>query len=224
MCASCGVAWSSVSDQLPGVARPRTMGWALPQLFHVGESVMRKNWIAVAVLALASAGQAFAQDPEDQDGWYIGLGIGEFSSEIDQLNGGDIDFDEDDSAYKFFVGRRFNQFFAIQFDYLDLGNADSRVGTQNLEVDTSGFVARVEGTLPLAFFELFATAGIMFSSVEANLGSTEAFDESDEDPVYSVGAGFEIAERFVIRVEYEIMDIDALDEADAIWLTAAWRF
>ena len=180
---------------------------------------MHRNWIAVAVLAFVSAGQALAQDSEAQQGPYVGVGIGDFSSELDELN-----VDESESAYKLFGGWRWNQFFAAQFDYLDLGASDSRIRTQNLEIDTSGFVVRIEGTLPIAFFELFATAGIMFSSVEANLGSTEVLDESDEDPVYSVGAGVEVAERFILRLEYEIIDVEAFDDAEAIWFTAAWRF
>jgi OmpA-OmpF porin, OOP family len=185
---------------------------------------MHRNWIAVAVLAFVSAGQALAQDSEAQQGPYVGVGIGDFSVEVDELNGANIDFDESESAYKLFGGWRWNQFLAAQFDYLDLGASESRIGTQNLEIDTSGFVVRIEGTLPIAFFELFATAGIMFSSVEANFGGTEVFDESDEDPVYSVGAGVEIAERFVLRLEYEIIDIEAFDDAEAVWFTAAWRF
>ena len=180
---------------------------------------MHRNWIAVAVLAFVSAGQALAQDSEEQQGPYVGVGIGDFSSELDELS-----VDESESAYKLFGGWRWNQFFAAQFDYLDLGASDSRIQNQNLEIDTSGFVVRLEGTLPIAFFELFATAGIMFSSVEANLGSTEVLDESDEDPVYSVGAGVEVAERFILRLEYEIIDVEAFDDAEAIWFTAAWRF
>jgi OOP family OmpA-OmpF porin len=185
---------------------------------------MHRNWIAVAVLAFASAGQALAQDSEEQQGGYVGVGIGDFSTELDQLNGANINFDESESAYKLFGGWRWNQFLAAQLDYYDLGRSDSSVGLQNLEIETSGFVARIEGTLPLSFFELFATAGIMFSSVDGNLGGTEVFDESDEDPVYSVGAGVEIAERFILRLEYEIIDIEAFDDAEAVWFTAAWRF
>ena len=184
---------------------------------------MHRNWIAVGVLAFASAGQALAQDSDEQQGAYIGLGIGDFSTNLDELNGASIDFDESESAYKLFGGWRWNQFLAAQFDYLDLGRSDSSFGTQNLEIETSGFVARIEGTLPLSFFELFATAGIMFSSVEANFGGTEVFDESDEDPVYSVGAGVEIAERFVLRLEYEIIDLEVFDDAEAVWFTVAWR-
>jgi len=183
---------------------------------------MSRIWIAFTVLAFATANQAWAQDDEAQQGFYAGVGIGDFSSQIDDIN--DVEFDEDESAYKVFAGWRFNQFFATQFDYLDLGRSDSTVGLQNLSIDTSGYVVRVEGTLPLAFFELFATAGLMFSDVEATLGNTEVFDESDDDPVYSVGAGFEIAERLVLRLEYEIIDIESYDDAEAVWFTAAWRF
>ena len=184
---------------------------------------MDRNWIAVAVLALAGSGQAVAQDSEEQQGMYVGGGIGDFSSELDQYNGANINFDESNTAYKLFVGYRFNQFFGAQFDLLDLGSSDSRVGVQNLDIDTGGYALRFEGTIPLAFVELYATAGLVFSDVEANLGATELFDESDNDPVYSVGIGFEIAERAVLRLEYEIIDIDSFDDAEAIWFTAAWR-
>ena len=183
---------------------------------------MQRKWI-VAALALGCAGQAVAQISEEQRGLYVGAGVGDFSVDIDELDGDDINFDDSDTAYKLFVGYRVNQFFGAQLDYMDLGRTDSAVGLQNLEIETGGFAARVEGTLPLAFFELFATAGLVFSDVEASLGGTEFFDESDSDPVYSVGAGFEIAERVVLRLEYEIIDIESFDDAEAIWFTAAWR-
>ena len=184
---------------------------------------MNTNWIAVAALALAGAGQAVAQNPEElQQGVYVGGGIGDFSMEIDDFDTDDIDFDESDSAYKFFVGYRFNQFFAAQFDWLDLGGGDSGTGAEHLDLDTDGYALRIEGTLPLAFFELFATAGMVYSDTEGTFGGVP-FDESDSDPVYSVGAGFEIAERVVLRLEYEIIDIETFDDAEAIWFTAAWR-
>jgi OOP family OmpA-OmpF porin len=179
---------------------------------------MNWNWIAASVLAFASAGQALAQDSEEQQGAYIGGAIGESATQVDVYN-----VDESETAYKLFGGYRFNQFFAVQLDYMDLGRTDSSVGTQHLQIDTRGYAARIEGTLPLAFFELYATAGLIFSSVDGDLNGTEIFSSSDSDPVYGVGAGLEGAERLVLRLEYEIMDIDALDDADAIWFSVAWR-
>ncbi len=189
----------------------------------MNRSLIQRNWIAVAILAFVGAGQAGAQNDDEQKGVYVGGGVGDFSVEIDELDSDDIDFDESDAAYKLFIGYRFNQFFGAQLDYLDLGRSDSGVGLQNLEIETGGFAARIEGTLPLAFFELFATAGLVFSNVEASIGGTEVFDESDNDPVYSVGLGFELAERVVLRLEYEVIDIESFDDAEAIWFTAAWR-
>ena len=54
---------------------------------------MERNWIAVAVLAFAGTGQAVAQDYEEQQGAYVGGGIGDFSSELDNTTG-NINFDE----------------------------------------------------------------------------------------------------------------------------------
>lgn len=184
---------------------------------------MRRNWIAIAVLTLAAAGQALAAD-EEQKGGYVGVGIGDFQSQLDQLNGAQINFDESATAYKIFGGWRFNQFLAAQIDYLDLGSSDERVGTQNVSLDTKGYTARIEGTLPLGPFELFATGGLIFSTVKADVNGRQVLDSSDNDPIYSVGGGLEIAERFVLRLEYEVIDIQSLDDAKAWWFTAAWRF
>jgi len=50
------------------------------------------------------------------------------------------------------------------------------------------------------------------------------FDEESEDFVYGAGIGANIGEKFNLRFEYEKYDIQGLDDADALWLTAAWRF
>ena len=47
---------------------------------------------------------------------------------------------------------------------------------------------------------------------------------SDEDLVYGFGAGVTFFEHLHARLEYEKIDADALDDADAIWLSGAWRF
>jgi len=31
-------------------------------------------------------------------------------------------------------------------------------------------------------------------------------------------------ERLTLRLEYEVVDLDTLNDTDAVWLTAAWRF
>ena len=50
------------------------------------------------------------------------------------------------------------------------------------------------------------------------------FDEESQDFVYGAGLGANIGEKFNVRAEYERFDIEGLDDADALWVTAAWRF
>jgi hypothetical protein len=42
--------------------------------------------------------------------------------------------------------------------------------------------------------------------------------------VYGGGIGANFGEKFNVRAEYERFDIKNLDDADALWLTAGWRF
>jgi hypothetical protein len=179
---------------------------------------------ASAALALA-AGSAFAQD--NTEGLYVGGGFGDFMVEIndiDDVNDAVADFDEDDSASKFFAGWRLNRFLALQGDYYDLGNMTTTFKSQQVAAKTDGFAASVVGTLPLAFIELFARAGLIFYDVEVDRGTTSVVDEGDDDFVYSAGIGFVLFERVNLQLEYEVLDIKELDTSDAWWLNASWRF
>jgi hypothetical protein len=181
--------------------------------------------IVGAALVLAT-GTALAQD--NTDGLYIGAGFGDFSAEIDEIDDVDdaiADFDEDESASKYFVGWRFNRFLGVQADLYDLGDAETTLLGQSISLKTEGYGASVVGTLPIAFIELFARAGIIFYDLELTTARlSDRIDESDQDIVYSAGIGFTFVERFNLQLEYELFEINELDDADAWWLNASWRF
>jgi hypothetical protein len=82
----------------------------------------------------------------------------------------------------------------------------------------------IVGTLPLGPVELFGRVGVMFYDVEINTDNGPLIDESGEDAVYGVGIGLTVLERLALRLEYEQVDIEEFDDADAVWLTAGWRF
>jgi hypothetical protein len=42
--------------------------------------------------------------------------------------------------------------------------------------------------------------------------------------VLGLGIGATFFDRFNLRGEYERVDIDQLDDAEAVWLSASWRF
>jgi OmpA-OmpF porin, OOP family len=180
---------------------------------------------ATAALVLV-ASTALAQD--NTEGLYVGAGFGDFSAEIDDIDDIDdavADFDEDESAAKYFVGLRFNRFLSLQGDYYDLGDATTALKGQPVASETEAIGASIVGTLPIAFIELFARAGFITYDLEVSRGAAgNVIDESSEDAVYSAGIGFTLFQRLNLQIEYEVIDISELDESDAVWVNASWRF
>jgi hypothetical protein len=187
---------------------------------HGRRCVMKKQlgMVAAGVLAVVS-GPALAQDGENSEGFYLGYGLGEFSSDVDLATVDDVDLDSDD-AQKIFGGWRFNRWLAVNLDYTDFG--DSR-GALNVSADTEGLTPGVIGTLPLGPIELYGKIGVMFYDVTIDAGGP-LVDSSGEDAVLGFGIGATFFERFNLRGEYERVDLDRLDDAEAVWLTASWRF
>lgn len=181
----------------------------------------RTAWVAGAFVAFAS-GHALA---DENSGLYLGAGVGDFSTEFDDIDDVDIDFDEDSDATKFFGGWRFNRWVAVQVDYTDFGDSEGTVDLLNIETETTGLTPSIVGTLPLLGpVELFAKAGMIFYNLEVTAGGDELIDESGEDVMYGAGIGVTILERLALRAEYEVIEIDEIDDAEAIWITASWRF
>lgn len=188
---------------------------------------MHVKWMmTVAALSLA-AGPALGQvdENDNRQGFYLGAGLGEFSASVDGPPAiDDIDLDSDGTPTKLFAGYRMNRFFAVQLDYIDFGESSGTANLLDVRNDTSGIAPTVIGTLPIGFVELFAKVGMMWYDVDLDVENDPTFSDSGEDPIYGVGVGVTLVERLSLRLEYDIVDVDTLDDADALWLTAAWRF
>ena len=65
---------------------------------------------------------------------------------------------------------------------------------------------------------------MMWYDVDLNVENDPTLSDSSEDPIYGVGVGLTLVERLTLRLEYEVLDLETLDDTDAVWLTAAWRF
>jgi len=187
---------------------------------------------ALAALAVAAASPAaFAQD--ENSGWYLGGGIGQFNAQIDDVDDVDAtvdEWDEDDTAYKLFGGYRLNSFLAFELDYINLGEPSGAViPGRNVDASVDGFAPYVVGTIPLGeWFEVYGRLGYFFYDatlgVEDGAGGRLEFDEESEELVYGAGIGANIGERLNVRFEYERFDFSNVDDADALWLTAALKF
>ena len=188
---------------------------------------------ALALLSIALAPAAFSQEQTETSGFYLGGGFGTFNAKIDDVDQVDNTIDkwnEDDTAYKVFAGYRLNRFLAFEADYINLGKPSGAV-VPGFNVDSSvdGFAPYVVGTLPLGkYFEVYGRLGYYFYDANlrqrSELNGDVQFDEESNDLVWGGGIGANIGEKFNLRLEYERFDLQRLDDADALWLNAAWRF
>jgi opacity protein-like surface antigen len=186
--------------------------------------------LLVKYRALATAFIAFGATPaiaDNESGLYLGAGAGQFNVEVDDIDDSDdIDdaFDADDTVYKVFGGWRLNPFIAIELNYIDLGSPDDDIGPINVTTEIDGFAPYLVGTLPVGPIEVFARVGYYFYDIEVNARDIRSFSDSDEDLAYGAGVGITLLEHLHARLEYEIIDISEVDDANAVWLSGAWRF
>lgn len=196
-----------------------------------------KAGIAAATLIALSSGMTAAEAQENERGFYVGGGVGQFNVQIDDIDDTDEAIerlDDDDTAWKFFGGYRFSPHIALELAYIDFGGPSDRFSTSgssgDYTVELSGFAPYVIGTLPLGPVELFAKAGYYFYDIDIDVdlddlgGNVFESSDSGEDFLYGFGVGMTFFEHLNARLEYEKVDADDVDDADALWLSGAWRF
>ena len=192
----------------------------------------------LAPISLAvGSGAAYAQSPENDEGIYVGGGVGQFNIEIDGFDGVDEAIerlDDNDTAWQAFVGWRLNPYFALQAAYIDYGGPEDDFSTGgssgNYRAELAGFAPSVIGTLPLGMVELSAKLGYYFYDLDVTANIDDPldpdFDSSDsgEDVMYGVGVGMTFLERLHAKLEYEEIDLEGANDSNAFWLTGQWRF
>jgi hypothetical protein len=201
---------------------------------------MNRAVVWAMVVAGASAGSlacssAFAQGAENDEGFYIGGGVGQFNVKVDDVDDTDEaiqSLDDEDTAWKAFVGWRMNPYFALELAYIDFGGPSDRAtaagSSGDFSVDLSGFAPYVIGTIPLGPVELFGKVGYYFYDVDASVDLDDGPDfdstSSEQDLLYGFGVGMTFFERLNARLEYEKIDSGRIDDADALWFSGQWRF
>jgi OOP family OmpA-OmpF porin len=180
-----------------------------------------KSAALAAALSLAYAGTAAA---EVEPGFYAGVGVGQSTVEVD-----DIDFDEDDTGFKVFGGYQFNQYFAVELAYIDGGSPDANIlPGLNFEAEVTQINASAVGTIP--FNDYFGAMGRLgFSSVDAETRATGLGSDDDTETAFAYGLGvwFAPVKNFVLRLEYEMAqpEFDDVDvDLTLITVSAAYKF
>lgn len=179
----------------------------------------------LSLVALAVIASPFAA--ADDTGWYVGGNIGRSKAKIDdkditaQLLGGgftsaSIKDDDRDTGYKVFGGYRFNQNFALEGGYFDLGEFGFKAttvpaGTLRGNIKLKGVNLDAVGILPLTEkFSAFGRIGVNYARARDSFTGTGAVVVSDPHPSerdtnykYGLGLQYDFTESLGVRAEAE---------------------
>ncbi|HEY8540420.1 MAG TPA: outer membrane beta-barrel protein [Steroidobacteraceae bacterium] len=173
---------------------------------------MRKLMLIGTGLLLLS-GVAQAAD----NGIYIGAAIGQANVEIDDVVAQD-DFKGDDLGYKIIVGIRPLDWLGVEASYVNFGKPEDTVANSKIRTEGSGFSGFAVGFLSLGPIDAFAKAGLVSWDAEVSNLDTDGTD-------FAYGVGFQFRVLSVsVRAEYEVFDIDDVDDANMISVGLTYTF
>ena len=188
--------------------------------------------LRIILLAVASLVAA----PAAAQGFYVGAHFGEatYKGSCDDVS----TCDNSDTAWRVLGGYQFNQNFAIEAGYADLGEISGRdntgfgTGTATAQATAMDVVAVV--MLPLANrFGLYGKAGIYRAEVDTHvslpgLGSDSA-SESNNGFTFGAGVSFSLAQNIALRGEWQRYrevggDETGEDDIDVLSVGVVFRF
>lgn len=172
---------------------------------------MRKALLATAALLASTATMAA------DNGIYLGASLGDANIDIDQ---GATQIDSDDTGFKFIVGLRPLDWFAVEASYVNFGEAEDGP----LAANTDGISAFGVFFLPVGPVDVFAKGGLISfeNSVELD-GFGDIYREDGTDLAYGLGVQFRLLS-LGVRAEYEIFDIDDVEDANMLSIGVTYTF
>lgn len=188
---------------------------------------MSQKLMVALIIATAFSLPATAAD----NGLYVGGSLGQASLDIKDtdIDLGDIDFNDTDTAYKLFAGFRFLSFLAVEAGYVDFGNPSDLVGEDgalDVRVDLDGWQASALGILPIGPVDLFAKVGLVSWDADIRAAFEDIVDrdsDSGTDPTFGLGVALRLGS-FAVRAEGELFDVDGTDDLYMVSVGATYTF
>lgn len=196
-----------------------------------------KAMLALSVLSLAAA-SASAGD------WYGVASIGR--SSIDEGAKGDIDselialgatglsssLDDSNTGYKLQLGYQFNENWALEGGYVDLGkfkyNSASSLGALNADVKATGWNIDAVGTLPInEQFSVFGKIGLIRAKFEATAtgpGGSASASETESKSTWGIGGTYNFSKTVGVRAEWERFNMGDNSDVDLLSVGLAFKF
>jgi len=159
-------------------------------------------------------------------GIYIGGGVSRSNIEDSAGNPGGVPLSESATGGKLFAGYKIDAIplvkFAGEVGYRNLGPATSTQAGVDVDYRVQGVDYAVLAGVGLGPVDLMARVGGMNYKLEKNVaGVKNKYDGTA--PVYGIGLWFTVF-GIGLRAEYEKIDIDELDKAEAVSLSAFYQF
>jgi hypothetical protein len=175
------------------------------------ECSLRKGayWRSLLLSAsLAAPGAALAAD----NGFYLGLASSDVSSDY-ELGPAAVADADDDRGFKGIVGFRPLDSFAIEANYVDLGETRVPLAIACIttpcpteaQIDSQAISVSAVGLIALPLVDLFARVG--YARWEYDLAPFATEEREGEDATYGAGAQVRLGS-FALRLEYERFDFD----------------
>jgi hypothetical protein len=158
------------------------------------------------------------------DGVYVGAGIGK--SNLNNVFGDGFDLDSNGVSWKALVGFRPIDFFAVEANYLDLGNQTKNFGPGVQSANAKAFAAYAMGILPLPYLDFFAKLGAARWQLDGSIsgsGQFFAFDNHGTQLAYGSGVQANWGS-FSARFEYDGFQIRNTDGLSMYSVDAIWTF
>lgn len=161
-------------------------------------------------------------------GVYIGGSYGNASIDFGiDLPGIPSEFDEDDSAFKAFLGYRFDlpmMFLGVEGGYVDLGEPELSGATETLTIDSTGLNLWGIAGLEAGLADFFVKAGYIAWDADVtltdNIGGSASDSADGSDLGYGIGIAFGIGP-VEVRGELEKYEFD---DADVTMLSIGFSY
>jgi opacity protein-like surface antigen len=176
-------------------------------------------------LILALCGTA-AQAADN--GFYLGAGVSQVKlDDVGQdFDTGNLnDFKVDDTSWKLIGGFRPIDNFAVELNYIDLGNESRNTAAGRFEAEGKAYAAYAVGFIPVGPVDLFAKGGLVRWESEASFSGLGGFRLDDDGTEFGYGAGVQVRLGSLgARLEYEQFDVENTDGVELLSLGVTWTF
>lgn len=186
---------------------------------------MRMLLPALGLVLFGSAAQAA------DNGFYLGAAA--IQAKIDNIGedfdtGSLDDFEIDNTSWKLIGGFRPIDNFAVELNYMDLGDESRNVTGGRFDAEAKAYAAYAVGFIPIGPIDLYAKGGLVRWETEANLslsGLQQGFRLDDDGTEFGYGLGVQARLGSLgARLEYEQFDVDNTDGVEMLSLGVTWTF